>query len=67
MTRADWYATRYGGGWRKCRKPFVCNQSLCLCTVMSGDLYFDTNEKIKPGLPVTKRFCAACAGKEVKI
>lgn len=63
-TRGHFYARRYGGGWRKARKPFTCQQSLCLGKIAAGDEYFDT---LAPTTwPATKRICACCAKEELK-
>lgn len=60
MTRAEWYAQRYGGGWRTARKPFMCNQSLCLRRIEARQQYFDTCT------PERKRICAECATTTIK-
>lgn len=58
-TRTDFYARRYGGGYRTCRKQFTCQQSLCLRKVEPGEQYLDTMEPTT--WPKTKRICAHCA------
>ncbi len=64
MTRAQWYATRYSGGWRKARKRRLCGTSLCMTWTEAGSMYFDTNQKV--GIHKTLCICAGCAQGEVK-
>lgn len=62
MTRATFHAQRHGGGWRKARKSFLCQQG-CLRHVAAGDTYFDTCEVT--AWPLTRRICAACAERKI--
>jgi ribosomal protein S27AE len=59
MTRADWYAQNYSGGWRTARKQSKCGQSLCLGKILAGQKYFDTNQKLAQHR--TKKLCERCA------
>ncbi len=73
MTRGDWYAQRYGGGWRTARKQHRCDQAdahglRCVGVTLAGSPYFDTNA---PNPRSRNRFaklklCAACATEELK-
>ncbi len=64
MTRAGWYFRIHGGGLRKARKAFVCQQALCLARIEAGTKYFDTCQVTT--WPATKRICTKCAGEELK-
>lgn len=70
MTRAEWYAMRTGGWWRKCRVPFRCDQEhhgvRCDNKVAHDGLYFDTNTPKFPAATdarrfVKKRMCFSCS------
>ena len=72
-TRADWYATNNGGGWRKARKAFRCDcrpaplNWRCVNTVGLGEQYFDTNapNPYRGAARYTIRICKACADQEL--
>ena len=64
MTRADWYATNYGGCWRTARKLHKCGGALCLNKIQPGEQYFDTMQYVE--FPKTKKLCATCANEELK-
>lgn len=73
MTRADWYAQRCGGGWRKARKRHRCDKRdqhgiRCHGITLAGSEYFDTNmtnpHSTNPHARI--RLCCACATEALK-
>jgi hypothetical protein len=62
-TRATFYARKNGGGYRKARKEFGCQQFGCFKRIVVGEKYFDTLEVTT--WPKTKRICACCAEKTI--
>jgi hypothetical protein len=63
ITRATFYARRFGGGYRTARAQRSCEQFGCYKPIVPGELYFDTREPTR--WPKTKCICAGCAETEV--
>ncbi len=73
MTRGDWYAGKYGGGWRSARKDSRCDRRdtsgmRCGGLILAGSPYFDTNTpNFYSNHPLARfRLCAPCATEELK-
>jgi hypothetical protein len=66
MTRGDWYAKKYGGGWRTVRKVLgmKCGRFGCFHVTVPGDQHFDTRQVTE--WPKTLCICAKCANEELK-
>lgn len=72
MNRADWYAVKHGGGWRKARVKSRCDMTRdglrCENLILPGNEYFDTNARnFTAKCPCQKiKLCASCATEELK-
>lgn len=71
MKRSEWYAQRYGGGWRKARTKKRCDMMRdglrCTNMILPGDQFFDTNARNHNARCACAKInlCATCANEEL--